>query len=29
MIPLVDPNDLEITGWDISKLNMYESCYRA
>jgi myo-inositol-1-phosphate synthase len=29
MIPLVDPNHLEITGWDISDLNLYESCYRA
>lgn len=29
IVPLVDPNDIEITGWDISNLNMYESCYRA
>lgn len=26
---MVDPNDLVITGWDISQMNMYESCYRA
>ena len=29
LVPLVEPNDIEITGWDISNLNMYESCYRA
>ena len=29
LVPLVNPNDLEITGWDISDFNMYESCLRA
>jgi len=28
-VPLVEPNSIEITGWDISDLNLYESCYRA
>ena len=26
---MVDPNYLVISGWDISKLNVYEGCRRA
>ena len=26
---MVNPVDIEITGWDISDLNMFESCKRA
>jgi myo-inositol-1-phosphate synthase len=26
---MVDPNDIVLTGWDISGLNIYESCKRA
>jgi hypothetical protein len=26
---MVNPIDFEISGWDISKANMYESCKRA
>jgi myo-inositol-1-phosphate synthase len=29
LVPLVNPNDIEITGWDISDLDLYESCKRA
>lgn len=29
LLPMVNPVDLEISGWDISSLNMYESCKRA
>jgi len=29
MVPLVNPNDIEITGWDISDFNLYDSCVRA
>lgn len=29
LVPLVNPCDLEITGWDISGMNIYDSCYRA
>ena len=29
LLPMVDPNDLVISGWDISKLNSYEACKRA
>lgn len=29
IVPLVNPTDLEITGWDISSLNLYESAIRA
>jgi myo-inositol-1-phosphate synthase len=29
LVPLVNPNDLKITGWDISNLNLYDSCKRA
>jgi len=26
---MVDPCDFEISGWDISKMNMYDACKRA
>ena len=29
IMPLVDPNNVVIGGWDISGLNMYESMKRA
>lgn len=29
LLPMVDPNDLVIGGWDISKANMYEATKRA
>lgn len=29
IVPLVNPVDFEITGWDISAMNIYDSCYRA
>ena len=29
IVPLVNPCDLDITGWDISGMNLYDSCYRA
>jgi myo-inositol-1-phosphate synthase len=29
LLPMVNPIDFEISGWDISKANMYESCKRA
>lgn len=29
LMPMVNPIDFEITGWDISNLNMYEACKRA
>jgi len=29
IVPLVNPNDITITGWDISNLNMYEATKRA
>jgi myo-inositol-1-phosphate synthase len=29
LVPMVNPCDFEITGWDISGLNIYDSCYRA
>lgn len=29
IVPLVDPCDMEITGWDISSLNLYDAAYRA
>jgi len=29
LVPLVNPNDLVVTGWDISDLNLYDSCLRA
>lgn len=28
-MPMVNPVDFEISGWDISDLNLYESCRRA
>jgi myo-inositol-1-phosphate synthase len=29
LMPMVNPVDFEISGWDISDLNLYESCRRA
>lgn len=29
MLPMVNPTDIEVTGWDISKMNAYEACKRA
>lgn len=29
LVPMVNPNDIIVTGWDISDLNIYESCKRA
>lgn len=29
IVPLVNPTELILTGWDISNLNLYDSCYRA
>jgi myo-inositol-1-phosphate synthase len=29
LVPLVNPNDIQITGWDISDLDLYDSCKRA
>lgn len=29
LLPMVNPIDFEISGWDISNLNLYESCKRA
>lgn len=29
LLPMVDPNDLVISGWDISSLNLLDSTYRA
>lgn len=29
MLPMVDPNDIAIDGWDISNTNLYASCKRA
>ena len=29
LMPMVNPCDFEISGWDISDLNMFESCKRA
>ena len=29
MLPMVDPCEFEITGWDISGRNLYEACKRA
>jgi len=28
-MPLVNPCDFEISGWDISKKNLFEACKRA
>ncbi len=29
LLPMVNPCDFEISGWDISDSNLYESCKRA
>jgi myo-inositol-1-phosphate synthase len=29
LVPLVSPEDIEVTGWDISGLNLYEAAYRS
>lgn len=29
LLPMVDPCEFIITGWDISSANMYEACKRA
>jgi myo-inositol-1-phosphate synthase len=29
LLPMVNPCDFEISGWDISSANLYESCKRA
>lgn len=29
LLPMVSPEEMEITGWDISKSNIYEACKRA
>jgi myo-inositol-1-phosphate synthase len=29
ILPMVNPVDLEISGWDISGMNLYDSCKRA
>lgn len=29
LLPMVDPCDIEVSGWDISKLNLYDACKRA
>ncbi len=29
LLPMVDPCDFVISGWDISDMNLYESCKRA
>ena len=29
LLPMVDPNDIEVSGWDISKKNIYEATRRA
>jgi myo-inositol-1-phosphate synthase len=29
LLPMVNPCDFEITGWDISGMNLYEACRRA
>jgi myo-inositol-1-phosphate synthase len=29
LVPMVEPNDIVVTGWDISKLNIYEATKRA
>lgn len=26
---MVNPNDIEVSGWDVSSLDVYESCRRA
>lgn len=29
LLPMVDPTEFEVGGWDISGLNLYEACRRA
>lgn len=29
LLPMVNPVDFEISGWDISKNNLYEACLRS
>lgn len=29
IVPLVNPCDMEVTGWDISSMNLYDAAYRA
>lgn len=29
LLPMVNPCDIEISGWDISSSNLYDSCKRA
>jgi len=29
LVPMIDPCDLVINGWDISSSNLYESCRRS
>jgi len=29
ILPMVDPCDIEVGGWDISGMNLYEACRRA
>lgn len=29
ILPMVDPVDFEISGWDISGANLYEACKRS
>jgi len=29
ILPMVNPVDMEISGWDISGYNLYDSCKRA
>lgn len=29
LVPMVNPVDIEVGGWDISGLNLFESCKRA
>jgi myo-inositol-1-phosphate synthase len=29
LLPMVDPVDFVIGGWDISKVNLYDACKRA
>jgi myo-inositol-1-phosphate synthase len=29
LVPMVEPCDFEIGGWDISKMNLYDACKRS
>lgn len=29
IVKMVNPNDIVLTGWDISKMNIYDACERA